>query len=157
MSWLDFCMFWLGFVYPRSHSGWIGPIGEFAAAAFIRQPAYRYSIPLPPDLPSVLRHWLRSSVKSYQYDSVTCFLYVLTGFCIPQVPFRLNWANWRIWSTWVYPETSLPVLHPSSPWLAFSIKAEACVPQSNRTSTMAWLDFCMFWLGFVCSRSHSDL
>ena len=38
-----------------------------------------------------------SSVKSHQYDSVTCFLYVLTGFCIPQVPFRLNWANWRIW------------------------------------------------------------
>ncbi len=30
---------------------------------------------------------------SYQYDSMTCFLYVLTGICIPQVQFRLNWAN----------------------------------------------------------------
>jgi hypothetical protein len=34
-------------------------------------------------------------------------------------------------------------------WLAFNIKAQACVPQSNRTSTIAWLVFCMFWLRFV--------
>jgi hypothetical protein len=58
MAWLDFCMFWLGFVYPRSHSGWIGPIGEFEGAAFIRKQDYRYSIPLFPDLPSILRHRL---------------------------------------------------------------------------------------------------
>jgi hypothetical protein len=58
---------------------------------------------------------LRSSVKSYQYDSMTCFLYVLTGICIPQVPFRLNWANWQNWSGWVYAKTGLPVLHPSFP------------------------------------------
>jgi hypothetical protein len=31
----------------------------------------------------------------YQSDRVTCFFYVLTEFCMPQVPFRLNWANWR--------------------------------------------------------------
>jgi hypothetical protein len=57
---------------------------------------------------------LRSSVKSYQYDSATWFLYVLSGFCMPQVTFRLNWANWRIWSGWIYPKTSLLVLNPSS-------------------------------------------
>ena len=33
---------------------------------------------------------------SYQSDRVTCFLYVLTDVCILQVPYRLNWANWRI-------------------------------------------------------------
>ena len=150
MAWLVFCMFWLGFVCPRSHPGYIGPIGEFGLHEFIRKPAYRYSIPLSPDLPSILRHrlaflsqivpvrwrdsffvcfdWvlytpgpipaelgqlaklerlifsenlltgtpslfpltclqyegigLHSSVKSYQYDGVTWFLYVLTGFCI---------------------------------------------------------------------------
>jgi hypothetical protein len=37
---------------------------------------------------------LRSSVKSYQYDSVTWFLYVLAGFYIPQVPSLPNLANW---------------------------------------------------------------
>ncbi len=58
IAWLGFCMFWLGFVYPRSHPGWIGPIGGFTGAVFIRQQAYRYSIPLPPDLPSILRHRL---------------------------------------------------------------------------------------------------
>ncbi len=52
---------------------------------------------------------------SYQYDSVTCFFYVLTGFCIPQVPFRLNWANWRNWRTYSCSGTSLPVLYTSSP------------------------------------------
>ena len=161
MAWLVSCMYWLGFVYPRSHPGWIGPIGEFEGASIRTEPAYRYSIPLHPDFPSILTHrlaflseivpvrwrdlifvcfdwvlytpgpipaelgqlanlqhlrlscnkltgapslfhltWLqyegiglRSSVKSYQYDSVTWFLYVLTGFCIPQVPFLLNWAN----------------------------------------------------------------
>ena len=34
IAWLVFCMFWLGFVYPRSHSGWIGPIGEIGEAVF---------------------------------------------------------------------------------------------------------------------------
>jgi hypothetical protein len=96
IGWLVCCMFWLCFVSPRSHPGWIGRIGEFTEAVFISKQAYRYSIPLPPDLPSVLRITLRSSVKSYQSDSVTCFLYVLTVFCIPQVTFRLNWVNWRI-------------------------------------------------------------
>ena len=49
-----------------------------------------------------------------QYDSVTWFLYVLTGFCIPQVPFRLNWANWRNWHIWIWKITNLPVLSSSS-------------------------------------------
>jgi hypothetical protein len=84
IAWLVFCMFWLGFVYPRSHSGWIGPIREFEGAAFKRKPAYRYSILLCPDLPIISRHRLAFPVKSYQYDSVTCFLYDLTGFCIPR-------------------------------------------------------------------------
>ena len=56
---------------------------------------------------------LHFSVKSYQYDSLTWFLYVLTGFCIPQVPSRLNWANWRICRYCIWKETNLPVLHPS--------------------------------------------
>ncbi len=75
-------MIWLSFVYPRSHSGWIGPIGEFAGAAFKRKPAYRYSILLSFDLNSIWRNRL-------------AFL----------MPFR--------------------------------------------TSTMAWLDFCMFWLSRI--------
>ncbi len=58
IAWIVFCMFWLGVVYPRSHPGWIGPIGEFAAAEFRQKPAYRYFIPLSPDLPSILRHRL---------------------------------------------------------------------------------------------------
>ncbi len=86
---------------------------------------------------------LRSSVKSYQYDSATWFLYVLSGFCMPQVTFRLNWANWRIWSGWIYPKTSLLVLNPSSSWRAFNIR-----------ELTIWLVFCMVWLGFVCPRSH---
>ena len=57
MAWLGFCMFWLGFVYPRSHSGWIGPIGV-GAPVFAGKPAYRYSILFPTDLPSLLRHRL---------------------------------------------------------------------------------------------------
>jgi hypothetical protein len=33
IGWLVYCMFWLGFVYHRSHSGWIGPIGEIGTAS----------------------------------------------------------------------------------------------------------------------------
>ncbi len=53
-----FCMFWLSFVCPRSHSGWIGPIGEIGAAEVECQPTYRYFIPFSPDLPLILRHRL---------------------------------------------------------------------------------------------------
>jgi hypothetical protein len=174
IGWLVLCMIWLSYVYPRSHSGWIGPVSEFKEAVF-RQPAYRYSISLSPDLLSMWRNklafpmpfrtsdlffvcfdWLlytpgpipaelvqlanlkelylflsynkltgnhpffppdvnsiwRKKLAFFKpfHTSVTCFLYVLTGFCIPQVPFRLNWANWRIWRSWVYPTTSLPVI-----------------------------------------------
>jgi hypothetical protein len=83
IAWLSFCVFWLGFVYPRSHSGWIGRIGEFEGAVFIRKPAYRYSILLPPDLSLILRHRLAFSSEIVQSDSVTCFLYILNDFCIP--------------------------------------------------------------------------
>ncbi len=34
IAWLGSCMFWLGFVSPRSHPGCIGPIGECTGAAF---------------------------------------------------------------------------------------------------------------------------
>ncbi len=34
IGWLVFCMIWRRFVYSRSHSGWIGPIGEIGAVAF---------------------------------------------------------------------------------------------------------------------------
>jgi hypothetical protein len=163
-------MFWLGFVYPRSHPRWIGPIGEFAVYRFIRKQAYRYFIPFSSDLHSIwstrlaflmpfrtsrigwhgfcmfwlsfiypgpipaelgqlaklknlnLRNniltgnhpffsWLAFNMNkkacfpyalSYQSDRVTWFLYELTEFCIPQVPFRLNWANWRIYRICIY-------------------------------------------------------
>ena len=75
-------MFWLSFVYPRSHPGWIGPIGEIGEAAFILQQAYRYSILSFPDLHSI---WTKR-----------------VAFLMP--------------------------VH---------------------TSRIGWLDFCMFWLGFV--------
>ena len=97
MAWLDFCMFWLGFVYPRSHPGWIGPIGKIGVPGIIPKQAYRYSIILPLTWLQYEGIGLRFSVKSYQSDRVTWFLYELTEFCIPQVPFRLNWANWRIY------------------------------------------------------------
>ncbi len=50
------------------------------------------------DLSNCLLTGMYSNIHalSYQSDSVTCFWYVLTGFGIPQVPSRLNWANWRI-------------------------------------------------------------
>ncbi len=44
------CMFWMSFLCPRSHSGWIWPIGEFTRAGFTRKQAYRYFIPLTHDL-----------------------------------------------------------------------------------------------------------
>ena len=58
IGWLVFCIIWLSFVYSRSHSGWIGPIGEFKGAESKGQQNYRYSIPLSPDLPSILGHRL---------------------------------------------------------------------------------------------------
>ncbi len=60
VRWRDliFVCFELGFVHPRSHSGWIGPIGEIGATVLAAEQAYRYSILLPPDLPSILRHGL---------------------------------------------------------------------------------------------------
>ncbi len=45
MGWL---VFLLCFVYLRSHSGWIGPLGEFRVSTFMQKPAYRYAIPLSP-------------------------------------------------------------------------------------------------------------
>ncbi len=134
-------MFWLIFVYPRSHSGWIGPIGEFNVSKSKEQQAYRYSLPSCPL--TCLQYWgigLRSSVKSYQSDSVTCFLYVLTDFCIPQVPFRLNWADCSNYSVYIYTITSLPVLHPYFLWLAFNMNKKACFPYalSHQSDRVTW-------------------
>ena len=101
-------MFWLSFVYPRSHSGWIGPIGEFAAADFTHKPAYRYSILISFDLNSIwgnrlaflmLFHtsrigwlafcifWLRFVSQSVR---VTCLSYLLTVLCIRLI-------GWLVW------------------------------------------------------------
>ena len=77
-------MFWLSFVYPRSHSGWIGPIGEFGGAGFIRKPAYRYSIPLFPDLHSIWRKRL--------------------AFLTPVHTSRIGWLGFCMnWLSFVYP------------------------------------------------------
>ncbi len=86
---------------------------------------------------------LRSSVKSYQSDRVTWFLYLLTEFCIPQVPFRLNWANWRICRSWVCSATSLPVLHPSSPDLPSILRHR--LASLSKIVPVRWRD-----LIFVC-------
>ncbi len=132
-----FLMIWLSFVYPRYHPGWIGPIGEFREADFIQQQAYRYSVPLFPWLASMWRNNRLSFRMLFRTSGIG---YVLTVICIPQVPFRLNWSNWRIYTTLIYPITSLPVLRPLFP-LTFNMKECA-----------TW--FCMFWLMFVCPRSN---
>jgi Leucine-rich repeat (LRR) protein len=77
-------MFWLSFVYPRSHSGWIGPIGEFRATVFIQKPAYRYSILSFPDLHSI---WTKR-----------------VAFLMPVHTSRIGWLVFCMnWLSFVYP------------------------------------------------------
>ncbi len=91
LSW-QCCLLWLRFVSPRSHPARIGPIGECNVSEFIHEQAYRYStLFLPLDMCSSSRRWLAFYIP-YR------FLYVLTEFCIPQVPSLLNWANCRVLS-----------------------------------------------------------
>ncbi len=80
-----------------------------------------------------------SCVLSYQSYNVTYFLFVFTVFCIPQVPFRLNWANWKIYGIWIYPKTSLTVLLHLLSFDLCSLKEWACFPyalsyQSDRVT-----------------------
>ncbi len=151
IGWLGFCMFWLSFVYLRSHSGWIGRIGEFRGAVFFHKQAYRYPIPLYPDLHSIYRKRL-ALLMPFHTSGIgwLVFWYVLTEFCIPQVPFRLNWADWSIYSIYFSIEISLPVLHPSLPWLAFNMKEKACFSyarsyQSDRVTCFLYelTEFCI--------------
>ena len=95
MAWLDFCMFWLGFVYPRSHPGWIGPIGEIGVPVFEWKPTYRYSILLPPDLSSILRHrlvFLSQIVPVRWRDLIfVCFDWVL--YALGPIPtYKMTWS-----------------------------------------------------------------
>ncbi len=135
------------FEYPRSHSGWIGPIGEVFVSGFIPKSAYRCSI------------WRRRLAFLMPYRTsriVACLLYALTVFCIPQVPFRLNWANRWIWSGCIYTKISLPVFHPSFPWLAF-ISWLAFIWRNRlaflmpfRTSRKGWLACLLYALTVFC-------
>ncbi len=51
----------------------------------------------------------------------SCLLYILTVFCFPKVPSRLNWAHWRNWSSCIWGGTNLPVLSPLfSLWPVFN-------------------------------------
>ena len=156
MAWLDFCMFWLGFVCPRSHPGWIGPIGEFMAAAFKQQQAYRYSIPLPTDLPSILRHglaFLSKIVPVGWCDSFfVCFDWVL--YAPGRIPAELGQlANLK---ELYLNDNQFTGNHPFFPPDLHSIWRNRLVFfRPVRTSQIGWLVFCMFWLSFVYPRSHS--
>ncbi len=86
---------------------------------------------------------------------VTCFLYDLTEFFIPQVTSRLNWANWRNCRSCIWTVTNLPVLYPSSLDLCRIWNRRLALHKPYLTSRIGWLVFCMFWLGFVYPRSHS--
>ncbi len=88
-------------------------------------------------------------MKSYQYDSVTWFLYVLTEFCMPQVPSRLNWANWRNWRPCICLTTNLPVLHPSSLGLCRIWRRRLALRKPYRTSRIGRLVYCMFLPSFL--------
>jgi hypothetical protein len=153
---LFFCMFWLIFIYPRSHSGWIGPIGEIEAAEFIRERAYRYFI-------NMKEYACIPDALSYSRIGdlfVVCF----DWFLYNQVTFRLNWANWRICRSCGWMTINLPVLHPSLSWLALNIKEYACFShalpyQSDRMTCVLYVltGFCIiqviFFVLFACRYS----
>ncbi len=93
IGWLGFCMFWLNFVYPRSHSGWIGPIGQFKSFLFTHKQAHRYSIPLYPDSHSIWRNRL-------------AFLRPVHTSRIGWLVFCMNWLSFvypRYHSGWIGP------------------------------------------------------
>ncbi len=156
IAWLGFCMFWLIFVYPRSHSGWIGPIGLFRGSGIKLQQAYRYSIPLSPDLHSIWRTRLAFLIP------VHTSTIVWLGFCM----FRLSFVYPRSHSGWIEPigqfNASLFILKPTyrysiplSPDLHQIWRKQLAFLMLFHTSTIAWLVFCMFWLSFVYPGSHS--
>jgi hypothetical protein len=87
------------------------------------------------------------------YPPSTIAWLVFCVFCIPQVPFRLNWANWRICSVCIWKTTNLPVLSCLfSPLLVFcftNMKEEICLAyalssQSDRVTCLYVLpEFCV--------------
>ncbi len=45
IGWPVYCMFWLYFLFPRSHPSWTWPVGNFGETVVAKQPNYRYSLP----------------------------------------------------------------------------------------------------------------
>ncbi len=73
-----------GLCIPRSHPGWIRPIGEFEISEFVREQAYRYStLSFPLGLCSI-REVTTCLPKSHPTSRIgeTCLLHVFTMFCI---------------------------------------------------------------------------
>ncbi len=138
-------LFWLCFVYPRPHPGWIGPIGESAGADFIWKPAYRYSIPLSLELHSAWRNRL-ALLMPFRISriGVTCFLYFWLSFVYP----RSN-PSW-IGPIGEFKEAGFILEHAYRyscfffPWIVFSILGLFC------SSLSFWfyleLLFSLFWL-----------
>ncbi len=88
----------------------------------------------------------------FQSYRATYWLYVLNVFCIPQVPFRLSWAYWRICGGCVYPGTNLVVLHhlPLCLSWTYGMKRLACFPYAlSYRSDKDDLCVVFFWLYFV--------
>ncbi len=111
IAWLVFCMFWLGFLYPGPIPAAWGRLANLELMSLGDNQLTGTPSSLSPAWPAfnMKKKACFPYPLSYQYDRVTWFLYVLTAFCIPQVPFRLNWADWRNCCSSIYPVTSLPV------------------------------------------------
>jgi hypothetical protein len=145
-----FCMFWMGFLYPRSHPGWIGPIGESEGAVFIQKPTYRYFITFSSDLHSIWRNRL-AFLMSFRTSRIEWL-----GFCM-------------IWLSFVYPRSHSGWIGTIGRFNASSFTAKPAyrypIPlspglHSKRTKRLAfltpfhisrigWLVFCMTWLSCV--------
>ncbi len=74
------------------------------------------------------------------------FVVNLPVLCIPQVPFRLNWANVWIWRICVYPQTRLLVLSPLFLLDMRSVRRKRLAfHMPFPRSRTGWQVYCMFW------------